>query len=259
MSDAAVQFDTSGDVAVVRLDDGKANALSFDVLESLNSALDRAEQEAKAAVIIGRENKFCAGFDLSVMTGDDTDNARRLLARGAEFGLRVYLAPIPVVLGVTGHALAMGGILLACADYRIGAEGDYKLGLNEVAIGMPVPEFGIELVRDRISKPWFVPAVQHAHIFDPQEARVAGFLDEVVAAHEVLPRCMAHSGHLAETVHPGPFRLTRYTCRGDLARRPPRRREAAPPPHPAQCRQGGIPSLPKGRLRWSSIGVGRTG
>ncbi|KAA0232741.1 MAG: Fatty acid oxidation complex subunit alpha [Acidimicrobiales bacterium] len=219
MSDQVVQFDLNGDVAVLRFDDSKANALSFTALESLNRALDRAEAEAKAAVIIGREGRFCAGFDLAVMTGDNRDDARRLLATGADFGLRLYLAPIPVVLGVTGHALAMGAILLTCADYRIGAEGQFKLGLNEVAIGMSVPEFGVELVRDRISKRWFLPAVQHAHIFDPQGALGAGFLDEVVEADEVLPRCVARAGHLADTLHPGPFRTTRDTCRADLARR----------------------------------------
>ena len=65
--------------------------------------------------------------------------ARDLLGAGADLGLRLYAAPIPVVMGCTGHALAMGAILLFCGDVRIGAEGPFKLGMNEVAIGMPVP------------------------------------------------------------------------------------------------------------------------
>ena len=190
------------DVAVVTVDDGKANALSFAVIDALNHALDAAESSAKAVVINGRDGKFSAGFDLSVMTGS-IDDARRLLAAGAALGLRLFTFPIPVVLGVTGHALAMGGILTTTADYRVGAEGPYKLGLNEVAIGMPVPTFGVELCRDRLSPAWFTRCVQNATLCSPADAVEAGFLDEVVALEAVRARAVAVAAHLAETVHPG--------------------------------------------------------
>ena len=75
--------------------------------------------------------------------------------------------------------LAMGGILTTTADYRVGAAGDYKLGLNEVAIGMPVPKFAVELTRDRLAKKWFTRCIQHAELCSPEQAVDAGFLDEV--------------------------------------------------------------------------------
>jgi enoyl-CoA hydratase len=204
------------DVAVITLDDGKANALTFAALDGLNEALEAAESSAKAVVIVGREGKFSAGFDLKVMTGGIAD-ARRLLGGGAELGLRIYEFPLPVVLGVTGHALAMGGILTTTADYRVGAEGPFKLGLNEVAIGMPVPTFGVELCRDRLAKAWFTRCVQHATLCSPTEAVAAGFLDEVVEPNAVAARATEVAAHLAETVHPGPFRMTRTNIRGALA------------------------------------------
>jgi len=216
MSDA-VTTTTDGDVAVIRLDDGKANALSFDVLAALSAALEAASQESKAAVLIGREGKFSAGFDLSVMTGDSVEAAADLLVAGARLGLQVFESPIPVVFGVTGHALAMGGILLTCADYRVGADGPYKLGLNEVAIGMAVPSFAVEMCRDRLVKSWFTRCVQHAHICSPDEAVAASFLDEVVPLDEVGARAIAVAQQLADTVHPGPFRVTRGIVRGALA------------------------------------------
>jgi enoyl-CoA hydratase/carnithine racemase len=206
------------DVAIITLDDGKANALSFSVLDGLNDALTAAEASAKAVVLLGREGKFSAGFDLKVMTGG-IDDARRLLAGGAELALRIFTFPIPVVLGVTGHALAMGGILTATADYRVGAHGPYKIGLNEVAIGMPVPGFGVELCRDRLSKRWFTRCVQHATLCSPDEAVDAGFLDEIVALEDVPTRSRAVAVQLAETVHADPFRKTRETIRGALAER----------------------------------------
>ena len=218
MSDSSpVSTTVDGDVAVITLDDGKANAISFEVLDGLNAAIDDAVAGApKAIAIIGREGKFSAGFNLKIMTGDIAD-ARRLLGGGAELGIKILEAPIPVVLGVTGHALAMGGILTTTADYRVGAAGDYKLGLNEVAIGMPVPKFAVELTRDRLAKRWFTRCVQHAELCSPEQAVEAGFLDEVVALDAVRDRAVAVAQHLADTVHPVPFRVTRGTIRGALA------------------------------------------
>ena len=150
------------------------------------------------------------------MTGDIAD-ARRLLGGGAELAIRVLEAPKPVVFGVTGHALAMGGILTVAADYRVGGEGPFKIGLNEVAIGMPVPSFAVELCRDRLMKKWFTRCVQHAELVTPEVAVEAGFLDEVVPLEDVAARAVAVAQHLADTVHPVPFRVTRTTIRGALA------------------------------------------
>jgi len=207
-----------GDVAVITLDDGKANAISFEVLDQLNAALDDATATAKAIAIIGRDGKFSAGFNLKIMTGDIAD-ARRLLGGGAELAVRLLESPVPVVLGVTGHALAMGGILTTAADYRVGAEGPFKIGLNEVAIGMPVPKFAVELCRDRLVKTWFTRCLQHAELCSPDTAVLAGFLDEVVIDSAVEMRAIEEAQRLAATVQPGPFRSTRKNMRGALAER----------------------------------------
>lgn len=213
-----VQFSLAGDVAVVDIDDGKANALSFDLLAGLDAAVTRAAEEAKALAVIGREGKFSAGFDLKVMTSDPHE-AGRMLNTGGELALRLFELPIPVVFGVTGHALAMGGILLTVADYRVGAEGPYKIGLNEVAIGMPVPRFAVELCRDRLSPAWFTRCVQHAELPGPADAVAAGFLDEVTSLESVRSRAVEVAQRLAETCNPGAFAMTRVNTRGELARR----------------------------------------
>jgi enoyl-CoA hydratase len=202
-----------GDVAVIRVDDGKANALGFEVVDGLAGALDDAEG-ARAVAIIGRPGRFSAGFDLSVMR---TERAVELMGKGADLALRLVEHPAPVVLGVTGHALAMGGILTTCADHRVGADGPFKIGLNEVAIGMPVPGFAIGMCRDRLLKPWFQRCLQTAYICSPTEAVQAGFLDEVVAPDAVADRALEVATQLAATVHPGPFRLTREGMRGATA------------------------------------------
>jgi enoyl-CoA hydratase len=212
MSDSPVQYSLDGPVAVVHLDDGKANALSHQMLDELGTCLAKASDEAAALAIVGREGKLSAGFDLSVMTSGPTE-ARDLLTKGAELFLAVYEAPIPVVLGCTGHALAGGAILLMSADWRVGADGPFKIGLNEVAIGMPVPKFAVEIARDRLSKRHFTAAVNHAHIYGPADAVDAGYLDEVVAPEVVGARTIEHAAHLAATLNVGAFRATRANCR----------------------------------------------
>jgi enoyl-CoA hydratase len=215
---SAVTTQLIGEVLVIRVDDGKANALTPDVIQSVSDALTEGFEQAKAVTIIGREGKFSAGFDLKIMTSG-VEQARDLLGAGAALGLKIFEAPVPVVLGVTGHALAMGGILTTCADYRVGADGPFKLGLNEVAIGMPVPIFGVELCRDRLSKRWFNQCVQTATLLTPHQAVEANYLDEVVSLEQVETRALDVATNYAASLHPSAFALTRKNCRAALAAR----------------------------------------
>lgn len=217
-SDAPVTTTVEGDVTVIRLDDGKANALTHDIIDALHSALDAAERDSAAAVLVGRPGRFSAGFDLAVMSAG-ADSALPLLKAGAELAMHIYMAKIPVVLGCTGHAVAMGAITLMAADARVGAEGAFKIGMNEVAIGMPVPRFAVELARDRLVAPQVVPAVQHAHLYDPESAVRTGFLDRIVPPEQVEAEALAHATLLGETLHRAAFRLTREVARGPVAQR----------------------------------------
>lgn len=168
------------------MDDGKANALSFAMLDALNAGLDSAAASGKPVVIAGRPGKFSAGFDLKVMAAGGEDRVR-LLRQGAETAVRLLDFETPVMLAVTGHALAMGALLCLSADYRLGVRGDFKLGLNEVAIGMTLPWFGVELARARIVDTHFTQAVALARIYDPDGAAAAGYLDDVVDEAQFAP------------------------------------------------------------------------
>src|ERR1700759_4217907 len=117
---------------------GKGNALSNEMIDQLLAALTRAETEAKAMVLAGRPERFCAGFDLKVMMSGPA-NATALLTRGSELLLRLYAAKVPLVIACTGHALAGGALVVLTGDLRIAAAGAFKIGLNEVLIGLPGP------------------------------------------------------------------------------------------------------------------------
>jgi enoyl-CoA hydratase len=182
-------------VAVVRMDDGKANALSVEMIDALLEALARAEGEAKALVLAGRPERFCAGFDLRVMMSGP-EQATALLLRGAELLMKLYEARLPLVIACTGHALAGGALVVLTGDLRIGAQGAFKIGLNEVAIGLPVPVLAMELARDRLAKAELSRATLMAQIYNPDEAVRAGYLDEAVPADQLLARARQEAGRL---------------------------------------------------------------
>jgi enoyl-CoA hydratase len=182
-------------VAVLRFDDGKANVLSFAAIDSFSAALDRAEADARAVCLVGRDGKLCAGFDLSVMTAG-AEAARALVSRGGELLMRIYQHPQPVVVAVTGHALAAGALLVLACDVRIGADVAAKIGLNETAIGMPLPLFGLALAEDRLTRTALVRATLGAEIYEPRAAVEAGYLDRVVPLDAVVDEAMAEARRL---------------------------------------------------------------
>jgi enoyl-CoA hydratase len=191
-----VEVKKESNYCMIQMDDGKANALSFEMLAQLDAALDQAADAGKVVILCGRPGKFSAGFDLSVM-GQGGDAMIDLLRNGAGLSRRLLNFDTPVILAVSGHALAMGALLLLSADYRIGTEGNFKIGLNEVAIGMTLPYFGVELARDRLANEHVNNAVGLARIYGPAEAVAAGYLDEAVAGEELLPRAIALAEQLA--------------------------------------------------------------
>jgi enoyl-CoA hydratase len=186
-----LHYEQVGDVAVITLDDGKANACGFAMLEAIGTALDRARLEARAVALIGRPGVLSGGFDLKVINGGDASELRRLITLGVRTLMRLYGHPQPVVIGATGHAVALGAFMLLAGDYRVGTAGDYRVGLNETAIGLHLPPFGIQLARARLPPQHLTQAAIMARLYAPDEAIEAGFLDEVVVADAVRTTAIA--------------------------------------------------------------------
>ena len=184
------------DIALLTFDDGKANAISHDFIDGMMEDLDKAESDAKAVVIMGKEGMFSAGFDLKeIQKGQD--EAVALVNRGAQMLFRLFGFPQPVVAGCTGHAVAAGAFTLLACDTRIGVSGNFKLGLNETAIGMTLPVFGQQLAQNRLSKRHLTAAVIQSQMYSPDEAVDAGFLDSVVEPTNLNAACMEAAGQLA--------------------------------------------------------------
>lgn len=179
-----ISYELRDSIATIVMDDGKVNAMSLTMLSALNGALDRATSDGAAVVLTGRAGVFSAGFDLPLLKAGGED-AHKMVRTGFELAQRILSFPAPVVVACSGHAIAMGVFLVLAADYRIGADGPYKIGANEVAIGITMPHFAIEICRQRLTPAHFHRAVTFSEIFTPVDAVTAGFLDRVVSASEL--------------------------------------------------------------------------
>jgi enoyl-CoA hydratase len=118
-------------------------------------------------------------------------NAINLVASGSTLARRMLAHPFPIIVACPGHAVAKGAVILLSSDYRIGVEGAFSIGLNEVQIGMTMHHAGIELARDRLRKSAFHRSVINGEMFDPQSAVDAGFLDKVVPAEQLHATALA--------------------------------------------------------------------
>lgn len=192
-----VEYTVTSQVATLRMDDGKANAYGPAMIESLSAALDRAAGEARATVIRGRDGVLCAGFDLKIIRGDDEAAREAMRSAGRELLYKAYMHPQPLVFACTGHALAAGALLLLTGDHRFGVRGDFKIGLNETGIGLPLPPFGLEIARDRLHPAHLTAATVLGTVYSPEDALAAGYLDDVVAVAELDAAAQARAEQLA--------------------------------------------------------------
>ena len=172
--------------ALITIDHGKVNAISHEVIDELNQCLDQAEIDNKVVILTGKEGVLSGGYDLKVMT-KSADSAKELVTKGSKLSLRMLAFPLPIIIACPGHAIAKGAFLLLSADYRLGTEGDFKIGLNEVMIGMTMHNAGIEIAKGRLAPVFFERSVNNSELYNPKDAITAGFLDQVVPRTHLIP------------------------------------------------------------------------
>ena len=180
-----VKYQSEENYVIVTIQNGKANAISHEVIDGLNAAFDTIEKEQKPVVLTGQTGILSAGFDLKVMTASP-ESAKELVTKGSRLSLRMLSFPMPIIVACNGHAVAKGAFLLLSSDYRLGVEGEFKIGLNEVMIGMTMHNAGIEIAKARLAPVFFERSVNNSEIYNPKDAVTAGFLDKIVPEPHLL-------------------------------------------------------------------------
>ncbi len=187
--------DSNDGVAIATLDNGKANALTLPMIETLVAQVDAISRDG-ALVVEGRDGMFTGGLDLAVL-GEGGEVARNLMAAMGRLLTRILEGARPVVVAADGHAVAAGAMLMLVADRAIVGDRRASIGFAEVANGLPLPTGAVELVRHRVAPPHVLALTAHATLIDPHQAVAWGLADEVADAGDATVRAVEVAAQLA--------------------------------------------------------------
>ena len=203
-------------VRELRLARPPVNALNLALVEALRAALAEAVQADRAAVVLsGAPGRFSGGLDLPELLAMAPAELRRMWQQFFGVMHDLAAAPIPVVAALTGHSPAGGTVLAVFADYRVMAEGPFKLGLNEVQVGLPVPALLVRALGYVVGQRQAARLAVGGLLLEPAEALRVGLVDEVAPVDQVVPRALAWAEELL-TRPPQAMAATRQLARAPL-------------------------------------------
>ena len=208
MTDQPATLTQHDDVSIITLDDGKANVFSANMSNTINALLDEVPDDKGSLLFTGRPGLFSAGFDLKTISGGDSKAALEMTTAGFKLLSRIYSFPRPVIAASSGHAIALGAFLLCCADYRLGAAGNFIVQANETRNGMAIPTPILEISKSRILKNHWYRAILNAEAYPISDSIDAGYLDEVVDPEELMSKSLEVAKDLATLSHPH-YKLTK--------------------------------------------------
>ena len=208
MTDQIATLTTEGDVSIITLNDGKANVFSPEMSSTVSNLLDQVPGDKGSLIITGRPGIFSAGFDLKIISSGDADAVAAMVKAGFTLLARIYNFPRPVIAACSGHGVALGAFLLCCADYRLGAKGQFIVQANETRNNMSIPTPILEISKSRISKTHWYRAILNAEAYPVEKAIEPGYLDEVTEPDNLMIRAMEVANDLASLGHPH-YKLTK--------------------------------------------------
>jgi len=208
MTDPIATLTTEGDVSIITLNDGKANVFSPEMSSTVSNLLDQVPGNKGSLIITGRPGIFSAGFDLKIISSGDADAVAAMVKAGFTLLARIYNFPRPVIAACSGHGVALGAFLLCCADYRLGAKGQFIVQANETRNNMSIPTPILEISKSRSSKTHWYRAILNAEAYPVEKAIEPGYLDEVTEPDNLMIRAMEVANDLATLGHPH-YKLTK--------------------------------------------------
>ncbi|MGD8330951.1 MAG: enoyl-CoA hydratase/isomerase family protein [Acidobacteriota bacterium] len=164
-------------VRVVHMKFGRANAMNREMLDGLAATLHEGERQP--TVLTGEGKIFCAGLDLVTLDALGREDFEEFLTRFSRTMVQVLTTPYPLVAAVNGHAVAGGCVLALACDYRVGAQGDYKIGMNELSHGLPLPAVASEIPRGALTPQTYRTVIMSGVLMPPETAQQVGILDMI--------------------------------------------------------------------------------
>ena len=193
-----IDFEQEDGIGIVKMNNNAAkNSFDVEFAELFIDRVEQANEKCDAIVIAGVENIFSAGYNVKII-GKDQEATKKLVELGAKIVVQLLDIRKPVIAACTGHAIALGAVILLGCDIRIGASGKFKIGLNETQLGLGLPVFATELAKQRIPHQHVHKVILEAELHSPEKALIYGFLDQVVNPDEVMPESIARAKLLAK-------------------------------------------------------------
>lgn len=206
-------------VAVLTLQHGKANALDIEFCVAIADRFDAlASSDARAVVLAARGNIFCAGVDLKRVSEGGAAYVREFLPALHRLYQAVFFHPKPVVAAVNGYAIAGGAVLACCADRRIMARASGRIGVTELAVGVPFPALAFEVVRFAVPKRNLAEFTLSGATYDCDAALDRGWIDEIAEPADLVEDALAVARELAE-LSPVAFAQTKRQLRSEASER----------------------------------------
>ena len=214
----SLQIELKNDYAIVRIDAGKVNAISTQLLNDIIEIFDALDQNEhiKGAILSGRPHAFSAGLDIvSVSMMDEAARIEYWESYMYALGALVRFSK-PLVCAITGYAPAGATILTLCTDYRIMGRGaKHVIGMHEFKMSLQIPEMLCDVYAYHLGEIQAWKAVQQARLYTSDEALDIGLVDESVEVEEVLPRAEAHLQKLTQ-LYPKVFHTSKKYLRKKL-------------------------------------------
>lgn len=207
-------------VAVLRLAHGPVNVMDIEFCRAITERFRAlADDPVQAVVVTGTDRAFSAGVDLKRYLDGGAAYVERFLPALTDAFHAVFELRKPVVAALTGHAIAGGGVLAACADVRLMAEGTGRIGVPELRVGVPFPRIAIEVLRYTVGDVTARRLVLGAQTYAPSEAQALGLVDRVVAPEELLSEAVTTARTMAAEIPADTFAVTKAQLRRDALER----------------------------------------
>jgi enoyl-CoA hydratase len=208
-----------GDVAILRMERGRANAIDIELCAAFSTELDNLQkQNVRSVVLTSKGSIFSAGVDLVRLVDGGRSYVEKFLPAFSEMVFKLFTFPRPVIAAINGHAIA-GGFILACAcDVRIMVEGTGQIGMPELLVGVPLPSIVIEVLRFAVPTQHLAQLAYFGRLVEPTEGLRLGMLEEVVPEKHLLGHAFRIANQMA-AIADGPFLMTKHELRAPFVER----------------------------------------
>ncbi len=217
---ATIGFERDGECGIIRMDDGKANAMDAAFFAGLDRAMDEAEASGcRGLVFAGRPGFFSGGLNVKTLPTLDPGQLKQLHRSFAHTMARAALLPVPTAAACAGHAVAGGFILALACDLRLVEEGPFRLQMNEVLIGIALPSWVLAITQPVVPPQRHAEVLLHGKAYAPKEAVAAGFFDELaMPGSDLVARAKERLAPLA-SLNPQAYALSKRRMRGPAIER----------------------------------------